>query len=75
MNLSMFLYLSNVYKCHPWPPFQRMFIISLKAEPSTLMGGKNKENRFWVRSFSETGERLKPANGLCLTGGTQRCHR
>lgn len=52
---------------------QNQFINSLKTDPSVLMGvgGNNKENRFRDRSFSETGERLKPAGGVCLSGGGQ----
>ncbi|XP_055728366.1 mRNA decay activator protein ZFP36L1b [Salvelinus fontinalis] len=52
---------------------QNQFINSLKADPSSLLiggGSNNKENRFRDRSFSETGDRLKPGSQLqCLGGG------
>ncbi|XP_014061411.1 mRNA decay activator protein ZFP36L1 isoform X1 [Salmo salar] len=47
---------------------QNQFINSLKVDPFSLLiggcGSKNKENCFRDRSFSETGERLKPGSQL-----------
>ncbi|XP_041715957.1 mRNA decay activator protein ZFP36L1 isoform X2 [Coregonus clupeaformis] len=54
---------------------QNQFINSLNVDSSSLLiggggcGSNNKENRFRDRSFSETGERLKPGSQLQCLGG------
>ncbi|KAM6954561.1 mRNA decay activator protein ZFP36L1b [Aplochiton taeniatus] len=51
---------------------QNQYLNSLKMDPSVLMSSSsNKENRFRDRSFSETGERLKPGSQMCIGGGGQ----
>ncbi|XP_056150330.1 mRNA decay activator protein ZFP36L1b [Lampris incognitus] len=51
---------------------QNQFINSLKPEPVILVGGgNNKENRFRDRSYSETGDRLRPGSQVCTAGGGQ----
>ncbi|XP_028996727.1 mRNA decay activator protein ZFP36L1-like [Betta splendens] len=62
----------------PGAPFQRRYSASLpsgtftgfKTHPSALMDS-NKENRFRQRSYSELGDRLRPAPQVCLGGSSQ----